>query len=181
MRKLGVDRCAGAASDGRTLAMRVWRGALVAVALFYAVVEGGRAGARIVSVSRCGKDRGNRRGGWERDELLSDRSLRRRWLPNHRRLYRRVVQEFSQSRNGARIAFSSSHWGDIENDYQSSNLPSQRIFLMNADGTGVRQLGYHNPNAASEVISPSRRRQKAPACSRNHSGGLSESPERKQT
>ncbi len=59
-----------------------------------------------------------------------------------------IVQEFNQSRNGTRIAFSSSHWGAIENDYQVTALPSQRIFLMNGDGTGVRQLTFHNPNAA---------------------------------
>lgn len=59
-----------------------------------------------------------------------------------------VVQEFSQSRNGTRIAFSSAHWGYIENDYQVTNLPSQRIFTMNSDGTGVRQLTFHNSNAA---------------------------------
>jgi hypothetical protein len=59
-----------------------------------------------------------------------------------------IVQEFSQARNGTRIAFSSGHWGYIENDYQVTAIPSQRIFIMNADGTGVRQLSFHNPNAA---------------------------------
>jgi hypothetical protein len=59
-----------------------------------------------------------------------------------------IVQEFSMARNGTRIAFSSAHWGYIEKDYQVTNLPSQRIFIMNGDGTGVRQLTYHNPNAA---------------------------------
>jgi len=62
-----------------------------------------------------------------------------------------IVQEFGPSRNGSRIAFSSSHWGYIEKDLQSTNLPSQRIFIMNADGTGVRQLTYHNPAAAESA------------------------------
>ncbi|HEX3747403.1 MAG TPA: hypothetical protein VHW09_25880 [Bryobacteraceae bacterium] len=59
-----------------------------------------------------------------------------------------ILNEFSMSHTGTRIAFSSSHWGFIENDLQVTALPSARIFIMNADGTGVRQLTFHNPAAA---------------------------------
>lgn len=50
------------------------------------------------------------------------------------------VEEISQSRSNSRIAFSSIR---DPND-------SQRIYVMNGDATGVRQVTFHNPSAQSQ-------------------------------
>src|ERR1700678_3874815 len=46
------------------------------------------------------------------------------------------IWEFSQAKNNGRIAFMS---GMNPND-------SQRIYMMNGDGTGVTQVTFHNPS-----------------------------------
>jgi hypothetical protein len=103
-------------------------------------------GAGFVSVPKQREHRWNRGGGRQREHYYQI-------IPtgpsgfNGSNFTNSVVQEFSQSRNGTRIAFSSSHWGNIENDQGS-----QRIFIMNADGTGVRQLTFHNPASRRERI-----------------------------